>query len=76
MNTRRVKPGDIVYVQTKSESGHALVEHVIDARPGHGRRLIYAPLAGDWQRSRIHRDPATSRQITDHWSHRATGGNA
>lgn len=75
MNTRRVKPGDIVYVQTKSERGHALVEHVVDGQPGHGRRLIYTPLAGDWQRGRFRREPATARQITDHWSHR-TGGNA
>lgn len=78
MNTRSIKPGDIVYVETKAEKGYALVETVVN-RDQYGARctakITYVPLAGEWQKGRVYREPATARQITGLWSHRH-GGNA
>lgn len=73
MNTRTIKPGDIIYVETRAEKGYALVEEVIER--DRNRTFPYVPLAGEWQKGRTYREPATARQITGHWSRR-NGGNA
>lgn len=73
MNTRTIRPGDIIYVETKAEKGYALVETVIPV--GRSRQFGYVPLAGEWQKGRLYRDPATARQVTGHWAKR-NGGNA
>lgn len=51
------KEGDIIKVETKAESGYAIAKAVTD------RGVEYEPIGGDWQRQRIHREPATARQI-------------
>lgn len=51
------KPGDVVYIELRAEQGFALVEAIVE------QGVVYVPIGGDWQRSRLHRDPATARQI-------------
>jgi len=60
-----VRPGDIVYVETPAERGYAVVEQVTQTT----RKILlaYEPIGGDWQRGRLHREPATARQIKDVW---------
>lgn len=73
MNTRSIKKGDIILVETKAERGYAIVTGVEDK--GRTRLVTYDPLAGEWQKGRLRRDPATARQIKGHWAKR-NGGNA
>lgn len=56
-----VKPGDVVEITTPAETGHAIVAAVTD------RGVEYVPIGGSWQRGRIHREPATARQIKGVW---------
>jgi hypothetical protein len=65
MNTRGVRPGDIVFVETPAERGYAMVETVIQNR--RTVQIDYEPIGGDWQRGRLHRDPATARQVKGIW---------
>lgn len=52
-----VKPGDVMYVETRAERGYALAEAITPTG------VAYVPIGGDWNRSRVHREPATARQI-------------
>lgn len=52
-----VKPGDYIEVETASESGVALVEAITE------KGVVYTPVTSAWQKGRLHRDPATARQI-------------
>lgn len=52
-----VKPGDIVFIETRAEEGYALASSIA---PG---GVIYEPIGGAWNRSRVHREPATAHQI-------------
>lgn len=58
MAFKGVKRGDVIEVETRSERGYAIVADVgIDG-------VVYEPIiGGDWNRTRVHRDPATARQI-------------
>lgn len=54
-----VKPGDVIEIETRTESGYAIVGEIDEKRGP-----IYEPITGgNWNRTRIHRDPATARQI-------------
>lgn len=68
MNTRSIKKGDIILVETKAERGYAIVTGIEDQ--GRTRLVKYRPLAGEWQKGRLTRDPATARQIKGHWAKR------
>lgn len=52
-----VKPGDLMYIETRTERGYALAERVAP------NGVDYVPIGGEWNRSRINREPATARQI-------------
>lgn len=51
------KPGDVVFIETRSEEGYALA--VAIAPDG----VIYEPIGGAWNKTRFNRAPARAHEI-------------